>query len=313
MVAVAEVLRKISNPGDGVVINPPVYPPFFATIAEVERTIVRVPLLCEGRAAIDFAALERAFAAGARAYLFCNPHNPVGRAFGAEEVARVADLAEAYDVAVLADEIHGPLVLPGAKHTPFESIAQGRKLRAITFTSASKGWNIAGLKCAVAISSSAWGRSILRSLKDVMEERTGHLGVIATVAAFESDGAFLDDVVTHLSSQRQTLRELLDENGLQSIEFVPPEAGYLAWLDCRKLNLGPDPAQTFLKTGHVALARGLDFGEQGTGHARLNFATSKSTLRKIIQQMSTIPVIPSSSEEATKALAYRRTAIVPAV
>lgn len=138
MVAVAEVLRRISQPGDGVVINSPVYPPFFATIAEVHRAVVSVPLLWDGIARIDFPALERAFAGGARVYLLCNPHNHVGRAFKSEELARVADLAEQYDVAVLADEIHGALVLNGCKHTPFESVVKGPKVRSITFTSARK-------------------------------------------------------------------------------------------------------------------------------------------------------------------------------
>jgi cystathionine beta-lyase len=285
MVAAAEVLRRISQPGDEVVVNPPVYPPFFATIAEVRRTIVSVPLIGDGVAKIDFTALDRAFADGARVYLLCNPHNPVGRAFNGEELARVADLAEEYDVAVLADEIHGPLVLQGRTHTPFESVVKGRNVRSITFTSASKGWNIAGLKCALAISSSSWGRSILASLKDLMEERTGHLGVIATVAAFESDGTYLDDVVAHLSAQRHVLKDLLDANGLESVGYTPPEAGFLAWLDCRHLGLGTDPAKVFLDNGRVALARGLDFGAEGSGYARLNFATSAETLSEIVRRM----------------------------
>lgn len=121
-----------------------------------------------------------------------------------------------------------------------------------------------------------------------MEERTGHLGVIATVAAFESDGTYLDNVVTDLSAQRKVLRELLDAHGLQSVGYTPPEAGFLAWLDCRQLGLGADPAKAFLDKGRVALARGLDFGAEGAGYVRLNFATSPETLLEIVRRMSAV-------------------------
>jgi len=145
MVGAAEILRVVTEPGDAVVVNPPVYPPFFATLAEVDRRVVDVPLIPDGTAfALDFDGLQSAFAAGARAYLFCNPHNPVGKVFSSQDVARVAMLAERYGVTVLADEIHAPLVLPGAKHTPFESVVAASGVSAITLTSASKGWNVAG-------------------------------------------------------------------------------------------------------------------------------------------------------------------------
>nr|MDQ6933610.1 aminotransferase class I/II-fold pyridoxal phosphate-dependent enzyme [Candidatus Eremiobacteraeota bacterium] len=153
MVGVAEILRTTTAPGDKVIINPPVYPPFFATIAEVGRSLAEVPLTArEDGFNLDFDALEREFAAGAAAYLFCNPHNPTGRVFSSGDVLRVATLAKKYGVVVLADEVHAPLVLPGGVHTPFESVVAETGVHAVTLTSASKGWNIAGLKCAVAIS-----------------------------------------------------------------------------------------------------------------------------------------------------------------
>lgn len=286
MIGVAEILRVITKPGDGIVINPPVYPPFFATINEVGRAIVEVALdTTEAAARLDFAGLERAFAAGARVYLFCNPHNPVGRVFSRDDVEHVAALAARYDVAVLADEIHAPLVLSGAEHVAFESVAPRTAVHSITLTSASKGWNIPGLKCALAVSGSPWGRDVLERLPVAMAERTGHLGVHATVAAFTSEVSFLDRVVAHLDTQRNTLARLLSENGLESIRYTPPQAGFLAWLDCRALGLGPDPAKVFLERGKVALVRGLDFGAEGSGFARLNFATSTSVLNEIVQRM----------------------------
>jgi cysteine-S-conjugate beta-lyase len=286
MVGVAELLRIITEPGDGVVVNPPVYPPFFATTSEVARTIVEVPLDMRGPVpTLDFDGLEAAFAAGARVYLLCNPHNPVGRVYSLDDLQRVAELARQYDVAVLADEIHAPLVLPGARHIAFESISRDAGVRAITLTSASKGWNIAGLKCALAVSGSDWGRSVLRKLPEAMTERTGHLGVMATVAAFTSEVGFLDRVVAHLDAARAALRRLLDANGLEPIGYVEPEAGFLAWLDCRALGLGADPARTFLKRGNVALVPGLKFGREGSGYARFNFATSTSLIEEAVKRM----------------------------
>lgn len=288
MVGVAEILRAITSPDEGVVINPPVYRPFFLTIREVGRRIVEVPLAATGtRYELDFDALEAAFQAGARVFLFCNPHNPVGRVYSAGEVERVAELAARYDVAVLADEIHAPLVLPGAVHTPFESVVESSGAKAITLTSASKGWNIAGLKCALAITTSEWGRSVFARLPKEMTERSGILGTIATIAAFGEDVAYLDRVVAHLDTQRKTLRELLDSNGFESVRYTAPEASFLAWLDCRALDLGMDPAAVFLKKGRVALNPGRHFGKEGAGFVRVNFATSTSILEEAVARMRT--------------------------
>ena len=288
MVGAAEILRAITGPSDSIVINPPVYPPFFSTIAEVKRPIVEVPLLRSdlGEYSMNFVAVEKAFAAGARVFLYCNPHNPVGRVAPREEVTRIAELAARYDVVVIADEIHAPLVLPGATHTPFESVVDQTGVHAITLTSASKGWNIAGLKCAIAVTSSDWGRSVFKRLPKVITERSGILGLIATIAAFAGDVPFLERVKKHLDVQRDTLRSLLDDYGLEKIRYTPPSASFLAWLDCRDLNLGPNPSAAFLNRGKVALVPGLAFGAQGAGFVRLNFATSTEILEEAVRRMS---------------------------
>jgi cysteine-S-conjugate beta-lyase len=285
MIGVGEVLRLVTTPGDPVVVNPPVYPPFFATIAEVERRVVEVPLArgADGWA-LDLAGLERAFAAGARAFLFCNPHNPVGRVFAPDDVRAVAELAARYDVAVLADEIHAPLTLPGAAHTPFLSVSEPLGVRAVVLTSASKGWNIPGLKCAVVVGSPAMRDALAPLRVPERLERVGHLGVLGTVAAFTEGGAWLDALVAHLDRNRALLARLLADC-LPEVGFVPPQAGYLAWLDCRALGLGDDPARTFLKRGRVALSRGPDFGSGGAGFARLNIGTSGELLREAVRRM----------------------------
>ena len=146
------ILALATEPGDGVVINPPVYPPFFQHIGFYGRRVVEVPLIREdGRWELDFAGLEAAFAAGARVYLLCNPHNPTGRVFSADDLCRIAALAEQYGVLVIADEIHASLTLPGARHTPFVSLGGAAAEHGVTLASASKAFNVAGLKGAVAV------------------------------------------------------------------------------------------------------------------------------------------------------------------
>lgn len=287
MIGIAEVLRILAKPDDRVAINPPVYYPFFSTIREVRLTVEEVPLArVHERYELDFEALERAFAGGVRFYLLSNPHNPVGRAFSRDDVFRIAELAKRYDVVVLSDEIHAPLVLPGARHTPFDVAAREVGAHAISFTSASKGWNIAGLKCAVAIATSPWAREVLKKLPEAMPERAGHLGAIATVAAFRDARSYLDRVHAHLDELRSHVRSILDEHGFNAVRYDVPQASFLAWLDCRALGLGDNPAHEFLKKGDVAVYPGHVFGAQGRGFVRFNFGTSTDIVREAVRRMS---------------------------
>ena len=286
MVVVGEILRVVTKAGDGVVINPPVYPPFFATIEEVGRTVVEVPLahVPGGGWDLDLDALEKAFAAGAKAYLLCNPHNPTGRVLEKVQLEEIATLAKRYGVIVIADEIHAPMVLPGAVHVPFASVSEPLGANAITVTSASKAWNVAGLKCAVMVAGSSAMQSALKKLPKEFEERTGHLGVISSMAAFEEGAPYLDGLLAHLDRNRVLLAELLGVY-LPAVRYIPPQAGYLAWLDCSALGLGDDPAKVFLKKGKVALMRGLDFGRQGACFARVNMGTSGAILSEVVGRM----------------------------
>ena len=211
MVAVAEILRVVTKPGDGVVINPPVYPPFAMTINEVGRRVVDSPLahVPGGGWELDLEALEASFKAGARAYLLCNPHNPTGRVLSAEQVKQIAVLAKRHSVTVISDEIHAPLVLPGATHVPFVSVSEAVGTNAVTLTSASKAWNIAGLKCAVIVSGSSQMQATLKALPVELTERTGHLGVMAKKEAFRDSASYLDALLSHLDRNRALMAELL--------------------------------------------------------------------------------------------------------
>jgi len=286
MVGVAEALRRLTEPGDGVVINPPVYPPFFSTVREVGCRVVEAPLVSDGGTVVlDLDAVERGFADGARVFLLCNPHNPTGRVFGADELTAVAELAARHDAAVVSDEIHAPLVLDGARHQPFVALGGEAARRGITLTSASKGWNVAGLKCAVMVTEPGPMREVVESVPEDARYRTGHLGVLASCAAWSEGGAWLHDVLAVLDRNRALLAELLDEH-LPAVRYAAPEASYLAWLDCRDLGLGDDPAAAFLEHGKVALSPGPTFGQQGAGFARLNIATSAALLTEAVQRMA---------------------------
>ena len=291
MAGVIESLRALSPPKSAVVINPPVYPPFFWTLANDERPIVEVPLLHDiesGRWSLDFAGLERAFSAGVGAFLLCSPHNPVGRVWTAEELGRVAELAARYRVHVVVDEIHAPLTLSGVTFVPYLTVARP-ELACVAVTSASKAWNIAGLKCALVVAGSAPAASTVRlhleTLRTEIHDRVGQFGVIASVAAFGDQSDWLDVLLAHLDRNRRLLADLLSRD-MPTARYVLPEATFLAWIDCSKLGLGPDPAKHFLKAGRVALSRGLDFGAAGKSFVRLNFGTSSAILTEIVARMA---------------------------
>ncbi|HZQ02931.1 MAG TPA: MalY/PatB family protein [Gaiellaceae bacterium] len=282
VVGIAEALRLLTAPGEGVVITPPVYPPFFATIREIGRAVAEAPLAtAAGGCELDLDRLERAFAAGARTLLLCNPHNPTGRVFSRLELERLATLAERHGVAVVADEIHAPLTLPGTAFTPFATLGLSRT---VTITSASKAWNLAGLKCAVVVPEAGL-RDELAPLAQTLRYHAGHLGVLASIAAFEEGEPWLDELVAYLDGNRRIVGELLAAL-LPQVRYLPPDAGYLAWLDCRALGLGDDPSQAFLERGRVALSPGPAFGSEGRGFARLNFGTSRAILTDAIARLA---------------------------
>ncbi|HEY3921009.1 MAG TPA: aminotransferase class I/II-fold pyridoxal phosphate-dependent enzyme [Gaiellaceae bacterium] len=272
-------LDVLTEPGDGVVVNPPVYPPFFTIVRDRGREIVAVPLRDDWR--LDLDGLERAFARGARIFLLCNPHNPTGTVFTREELAAVAALARQYGVLVLSDEVHAPMTLPGAEHTPYLSLGEG----GVAFASASKAWNVAGLKCAVVVAGSEETLTAFGRVPGHVHYQLGHYGVLATLAAFRDGMPWLDGLNVHLDAQRGRLVDLLADE-LPQVQVVRPEAGYLVWLDCRELGLGDDPSAVFLERGRVALSPGPTFGVEGNGFARLNVATSADLLAEAVRRMA---------------------------
>lgn len=278
------VLHALSEPGDGVVIQPPVYPPFFSLVPHAGRTVVENPLLrSAGRYEIDLEDLDRCLN-HARVLLLCNPQNPTGRAFSREELEAVAELAERHDALVISDEIHAPLVLPGAEHVAFATLGEEVARRTVTVTAASKAWNFGGLKCGLVVAGSPNQAKELQSLPHVAVSGASILGIEATKAALAEGQPWMDEVVGYLDGNRHLLRELLEDRGL-SIGYEPPESTYLGWLNCRPLGLD-DPFRFFLDRARVAFSNGRDFGSQGAGFVRFNFGTARSILEEMVQRMA---------------------------
>ncbi|MFG3156031.1 MalY/PatB family protein [Streptomyces sp. NPDC048219] len=285
MLGVVEMLKLVTGPGDPVIVNPPVYPPFYQFVTHLDRRVVEAPLGADLR--IDLQVLEGAFrravAGGGRAaYLLCSPHNPTGTVHTAEELAAVAALAESYGVRVVADEIHAPVVAEGVRFVPYLSVPGAE--RGLSLMSASKGWNLPGLKAALALAGPGAAGDLARMPEEV-GHGPSHVGVIAHTAALRDGTAWLDAVRTGLDENRRLLTDLLAAH-LPGVVHRPGEATYLAWLDCRALGLGDDPAEVFLRRGRVALSPGPDFGTGGAGHVRLNLAASPEVITEAVRRMA---------------------------
>ncbi len=278
MVGVGEALKALTAVGDGVVICPPVYTPFFRIVPEHGRVPVEVPLTPDG--ALDLGGIDAALRGGARAVLLSSPHNPTGRVWTSAELDALDEVVRRSGALVISDEIHAPLTLPGARFTPY--LAAGDRA-AVAVVSASKAFNLAGLKAALVVAGSGAVQARLATMPEELRYRAGHLGVLAGIAAYEQGDAWLAALLAHLDRNRQLLGELLAAH-LPQVRWSPPQASYLAWLDCR--GFAERPAEMALARGRVALVEGLDFGAPGAGFARLNFGTTEAVLREGVHRLA---------------------------
>ena len=289
MMGVVEILRRVIEPGDRVVVMTPVYPPFFDTVEEAGGVVERVPLArTETGWEIDLLAVEAALAGGARAVLLCNPHNPTGTVHTRESLVALADIAAGFAATVISDEIHGPLAHDGHTFIPFLDASPMAADVGYAVTSASKTYNLAGLKCAVMIAGGPAQARVLRSLPDEVEWRTGLFGALANVAAYSVDSdAWLDSLLSALGENRTLLADLLAEH-LPAARFLPPDAGFLAWVDVSAYGWGENPAPRIRREAKVALHHGPLFGEEGVGHVRINFGCSPELLTEAVRRVGAL-------------------------
>jgi cystathionine beta-lyase len=289
-VAVVEVLRVFTNPGDSILVNSPVYQNFYNWINETKLNLVDVPFERTGDESanpwqINWDGIEKAYAAGLKVHLLCSPHNPLGRIYTKEELLRIVALAKRYDVLVISDEIHAPLTFKGNTFVPMLSLGADAESVSVTVTAASKGWNIAGLKCAIIVSQNEVINARLATMPMAVHFRASLLGGFATAIAFAEGEIWLDSVIENLDHNRHMLKDLLNSQ-LPSVRYHIPDNSYLGWLDLEALNLGEDPSVTLLEKGRVAFNAGHIYGKQCSQYVRFNFATSPTIITEAVHRIA---------------------------
>ena len=289
-VAVVEILRVFTKPGDSILISSPVYHNFYTWINETKLTLVDVPFERKGDEAtnpwiINWDSIEKAYASGIKVHLLCSPHNPLGFIYTKQDLLKFVALAKKHNVLIISDEIHAPLTFPGETFVPILTLGSDSESVSVCVTAASKGWNIAGLKCAILISQNAEMNSKLANLAPAMHYRASLLGGFATAVAFADSGVWLDTVITQLDHNRHLIKNLLAEK-LPTVRYHIPQNSYLAWLDLESLHLGADPSVTLIEKGRVAFNPGHAFGKQCDQYVRLNFATSTEIITEAIDRIA---------------------------
>ncbi|HEX8935268.1 MAG TPA: aminotransferase class I/II-fold pyridoxal phosphate-dependent enzyme [Pseudonocardiaceae bacterium] len=286
MAGVEAALRALTEPGDGVVLLTPAYPPFFALLKQLGRAAVPWPLQDRPQGwSLDVQRLDDALRDGARAVLLCHPHNPTGRVLTLGELAAIAEIVDARGGKVISDEVHAPLVDTGSSFTPYAASGPRAATHCVTVTSISKGWNVPGLKCALLQAQPATAQ-VTASVPQYERLRASVPGVAASIAAWTDDGGWLDELRVHLDRTRTELADWIRRT--PGVQAHPGQAGYLAWLDLREANLGDDPAAVLLERGRLAVSPGHAFAlpaEQGNGRIRLNHGTSLSLLREALRRI----------------------------
>jgi cystathionine beta-lyase len=281
-------IQGLTAPGDGILIQPPVYPPFAGMIHQNGRRVVNNPLVWDGaKYTIDFADFEEKIAK-AKAFLLCNPHNPTGRVFTPEELRRIGELCVKHDTCIISDEIHSDLILKPYRHTHIASLSEEIARRTITFIAPSKTFNVAGLASSVSlIPDDSLRRRFTRQVELVGASHGNIFGHAALVAAYEQGDEWLDALMEQLSRNARYVVDFLHKN-IPSVEAYVPEATFLMWIDFRLWGLNQDELCRKLVDVGLGLNNGSDFGPEGVGFMRLNIATSMEVLQEAMRRLATV-------------------------
>jgi cysteine-S-conjugate beta-lyase len=284
--ALALACRAFTEPGDGVLVQPPVYGPILDAPADAGRVRVDSPLVrgADGRFGIDWDALEAQVGLCTKLFIVCNPQNPLGRVLTREELARIASLCERRGLVICSDEIHCDLVFPGQNHVPIAAISPEARERTITLMAPSKTYNLAGLGCAFAVVQNADLRARLKAARSGLLPYVNVLGFAAAMAAYREGQTWLDEVLAYLAENRDTLVSYV-RSELPGVSVATPEGTDLAWLDCRASAARGDPYRFFLDRARVALSDGTAFGAAGAGFVRLNFGCRRAMLVEALDRM----------------------------
>jgi cystathionine beta-lyase len=278
-------IAAFSAPGSPVVLPTPAYMPFFEVVKVAGRPLIEVPMATDaGRFVLDLDGIDAAFRAGAGTMILCNPYNPIGRAFSAEELAELSLVVARNGARVVSDEIHGPITY-GRQHIPYASVTDEAANHSVTVVSGSKAWNLPGLKCAQIILTNTPDEQTWRQISALRTHGASTIGIAANVAGYSAGAQWLDATLSYLDQNRRALARLLVEH-LPGVRYQIPEATYLAWLDFRALGLPVEPAEYLLEHARVAVNPGVAFGSNGTGCVRLNFATSRAILEEAVLRIA---------------------------
>jgi cystathionine beta-lyase len=282
-------ITHFSRPGSPVILPTPAYMPFLIVPKFLDREIIQVPMLDDGTGffTFDLDGIDAAFRAGGQLLIFCNPYNPLGRVFRAGEMAQLTGVVDRHGGRVFADEIHAPLIYPGQRHIPYAATSETAAGQTLTATSASKAWNLPGLKCAQVVLTNDADRKRWADLGVFASHGASNPGVVANIAAFRHGGAWLDEVIGYLDDSRRLLAELVRRQ-LPGVRYRPPDGTYLAWLDCTALDLPQSPGELITDRARITVVDGPAFGTGGAGAFRFNFATPQPILAEMVGQIAAV-------------------------
>jgi cystathionine beta-lyase len=284
--ALQVTIEHYSAPGAPVIVPTPAYMPFLTVPALFGRDVIEVPLAeVDGRYELDLEAIDRALAPRGGLFVLCNPYNPVGRVFSREELTALSEVIERRGARVFSDEIHAPLIFSGHRQVSYASISDAAASHTVTATSASKAWNLAGLKCAQIIFSNADDLAVWEKVGMMASHGASNLGVIANTAAYSAGVPWLEDVVDYLDGNRRALGALLSEH-LPQVRYSIPEGTYIAWLDWREHSFADTAADVLRTQAGVAMTDGVMCGAAGRGFTRLIFATPRPVLAQAVERMA---------------------------
>jgi cystathionine beta-lyase len=291
-------IQALTAPGEGILVQPPVYPHFVKDPVHHGRTLIDPLLVPKGDTyEVDFEAFEKAITPQTRIFILCNPHNPVGRVFTRAELERMADICLRHRLVICSDEIHCDLIFPGFRHIPIASLAPEVARWTITLMAPSKTYNLAGLRCGFAVIQNpdlakGWKKATLG-----LNPGLNNFGQVAALAGYREGKGWLDQVIAYLKQNRDFLYRSVAER-LCGVRMTRMEGTYLSWLDCREAGIRGNPFEFFLKEAKVALNDGNEFGRGGEGFVRLNFACPRKILQEAIDRMASALQKLSSSGES---------------
>lgn len=280
---IRRAIVHLTRPGSPVVVHSPVYFPFYGMVERADRDLIEVrsPRRDDGRYTVDLDAIDHALDQGAGSIVVCNPWNPTGRVFSVEELGDIVEVARRHDARVISDEIHGAITYSGTTHTPLATLDSDL---VVTVTSASKAWNLPGLKCAQVVLTSERDRERWDAFFTPEKVGVGTFGLFANEAAYAGGVEWFDATLRRLEHNREVLSSLIAEH-LSLVPYFPPEGTYLAWLDMSPYGLS-DPASFFLTEAKVAMTGGGPFGTGAESFARFNFATAEELLVEMVERMA---------------------------